>query len=148
MGIRLHVALNVLVQVRLLSEAQTAAERATEGSLTRVDAKVVVEVVELAEELGAALKVALQNLEGPFGLRVLVLENSKFFLQLILAELGAGTQLEDFPQLVGQDLAALLDLNSGHVLRDLSLDVRAADHRAVLPDQVSPIRVFFFRYLL
>ena len=75
-------------------------------------------------------------------------ENSKFFLQLILAELGAGTQLEDFPQLVGQDLAALLDLNSGHVLRDLSLDVRAADHRAVLPDQVSPIRVFFFRYLL
>lgn len=139
MGIRLHVALNVLVQVRLLSEAQTAAERATEGSLTRVDAKVVVEVVELAEELGAALKVALQNLEGPFGLRVLVLEDSKFFLQLILAELRAGTQLEDFPQLVGQDLAALLDLNSGHVLRDLSLNVCAADHRAVLPDQVSPI---------
>ena len=72
------MALNMLVQVRLLREAQVAAlvgVWARKWPLLRVDAQVVVEVVELAEELLAAHVVTLQDLLVAARLWVPVFEN-------------------------------------------------------------------------
>jgi hypothetical protein len=59
-SIRQHVTLNMLVQVRLLREPERTTERTSEGTFSGVDAKVIIEIVELTEELCAAFEIAFQ----------------------------------------------------------------------------------------
>jgi len=69
----------MLVEVAFLGELEGAAGLRGEGTLVRslsgVDPQVVVEVMELSKELGAAGMVALQDFQVSSGLRVAVLED-------------------------------------------------------------------------
>ena len=81
------MALDVLVEVGFLSEAQLASEGAGEGSFARVNAQVVVEVMELSEELAAAFEVALEDLETALSQGILVPVYPEVLDQLLGTEL-------------------------------------------------------------
>ena len=104
----MDVALDVLVEVGLLCEAQLASEGAGEGSLARVNAQVVVEVVELSEELAAAFEVALEDLEAALGLGIQVPVDPEVLVQLVGAELRVRAQLKNLPKLRGSILLPYL----------------------------------------
>ena len=69
---------HVLIQVRLLSECLMAVwVCALEGSLTRMRAQVVKEVMPLAENHVAVSKIALHHANPPFCLIVVVVEDTE-----------------------------------------------------------------------
>lgn len=105
------MALDVLIEVGLLCEAKLASEGAGEGSLARVNAQVVVEIMELSKELGAALEVALKYLEAALGLGIQVPIDPEVLVELVGAELRIRAQLENLPKLMGLNFTALLNLN-------------------------------------
>ena len=105
------MALDVLVEVGFLCEAQLASEGAGERSLARVNAQVVVEVMELSEELAAAFEVALEDLETALGLGIQVPVDPEVLVQLVGAELRVRAQLKNLPKLMGLNFTALLNLN-------------------------------------
>lgn len=105
----------MLVQVAFLRETQGAVELfgegASEGPLPRVDAQVVVKVVEFLEVLATAVVVALDDLQAPLRLRVLVLDDAELTREGIHADRAAQRQLEEFPKVRSLDLAAVHDLD-------------------------------------
>ena len=107
----MDVALDVLVEVGFLCEAQLASEGAGEGSLARVNAQVVVEVMELSEELAAAFEVALEDLQAALRLGIQVPVDPEVLVQLVGTELRVRAQLKNLPKLMGLNFTALLNLN-------------------------------------
>ena len=118
----------MLVEIGLLCKAQFTSEGAGEGSLARVNAQVVIEVVELSKELSAAFEIALKYLKAALGLGIQVPVDSEVLVELVSAELRVRAQLKNLSKLVGLDFTALFNLDRGYIARDLVAYFLAANH--------------------
>lgn len=110
---------------------------ALEGPLARVDAQVVVEVVELAEVLLAVLEVALENFEVSLCRWVLVAVHSEVFGEIVAD--GVRTQLEDFQELVLTEGSTLLDAHLADPRWDFRADLHTADLAPIYRLMVIPV---------